>query len=363
MAVRRNVTTVRRNVTGTPTGRPLLFVLRALGLGDFLVGVPAYRALRRAFPDHELRLATTAGVAPLADFVGGIDAVAPARGPDAFATPERAVDIAINLHGKGPQSTAALGALHPRRFIGFGSGGSGDSCVSGDSGDSSDSSDSGDSSDSSDSAPSWDDGWTASERERWTYLLAAFGIAADPLDLALNRPDVASPAPHAVVVHPGAAYESRRWPAGRFAEVARALRAAGHRVVITGVATEVELAHGVVERAALPARSLLAGRTDVVELAALVADARLVVCGDTGPAHLASAFGTPSVVLFGPTPPTRWGPPASPRHLVLWPSLPRRTPPDPWGNAIDPALAAIGVDDVTAAAFRLLADEPLARAG
>ena len=330
MAVRRNATTT------AATGRPLLFVLRALGLGDFLVGVPAYRALRRAFPDHELRLATTAGVAPLADLVGGIDSVAPAQGPDVFTAPDRAVDVAVNLHGKGPQSIAALGALHPRRLISFGSG---------------------------DDAPSWDDDWAASERERWTELLAAFGIAADPRDSALNRPNAASPAPGAVVVHPGAAYGSRRWPAGRFAEVARALHVAGHRVVVTGAATDVGLARRIVERAALPAHSLLAGRTEIVELAALVAGARLVVCGDTGPAHLASAYGTASVVLFGPTPPTRWGPPENRRHVVLWPSLPNRTPPDPWGTTVDPVLAAIGVSDVTAAAFRLLADEPLVRAG
>ncbi|MBO0870024.1 MAG: glycosyltransferase family 9 protein, partial [Micromonosporaceae bacterium] len=54
-------------------------------------------------------------------------------------------------------------------------------------------------------------------------------------------------------------------------------------------------------------------------LAALVAAARLVICGDTGAAHLATGYGTRSVVLFGPVPPRRWGPPSGrPQHRVLY---------------------------------------------
>jgi ADP-heptose:LPS heptosyltransferase len=54
-------------------------------------------------------------------------------------------------------------------------------------------------------------------------------------------------------------------------------------------------------------------------------------------AHLASAFGTPSVLLFGPTPPAEWGPPRDPRHRVLWAG---RTG-DPHGDRPDPGLLAI----------------------
>ena len=60
----------------------------------------------------------------------------------------------------------------------------------------------------------------------------------------------------------------------------------------------------------------MAGRTDVVQLAALIARAGRVLCGDTGVAHLAPAFGIPSVVLFGPVPPSEWGPPPG---LACWP--------------------------------------------
>jgi ADP-heptose:LPS heptosyltransferase len=66
-------------------------------------------------------------------------------------------------------------------------------------------------------------------------------------------------------------------------------------------------------------QAVLAGRTDLLGLSALVASARLLVGPDTGVAHLATAFGTPSVVLFGPTSPALWGPPADrPQHRALW---------------------------------------------
>ena len=55
-----------------------------------------------------------------------------------------------------------------------------------------------------------------------------------------------------------------------------------------------------------------------MRMAGLVAGAGQVVSGDTGVAHLATAFGRPSVVLFGPVPPEQWGPPPDPRHRALW---------------------------------------------
>jgi ADP-heptose:LPS heptosyltransferase len=78
----------------------------------------------------------------------------------------------------------------------------------------------------------------------------------------------------------------------------------------------------------------------------VVATASLVVCGDTGVAHLATAYATPSVVLFGPTPPAYWGPPDRPWHRSLWTG----GTGDPHGDAPDPGLLEIAVDDVVAAA-------------
>jgi ADP-heptose:LPS heptosyltransferase len=121
-------------------------------------------------------------------------------------------------------------------------------------------------------------------------------------------------------------------------------------VVITGGPGEVELARAVAAGAGLAPSAVLAGRTDLAQLAAVVAGAGRVLSADTGVAHLATAFGIPSVVLFGPTPPAEWGPPPGrDRHRALWAG--RRG--DPHGDEPDPGLLAIGVGEVLAEAAAL----------
>jgi len=308
--------------------RPTTLVLRALGLGDLLVAVPALRALRSARPGDRLVLAAPVPLAPLTSLTGAVDAVLPATGLDSPLPAQLPPppSLAVNLHGAGPQSTRALLALKPDRVWAYAHPQLPE--VDG---------------------PRWRD--REHERLRWCRLLAAYGVGADPDDLDLAVPDVPPPVAGAVVVHPGAAYGSRRWPAGRFAAVAAALRRAGHRVVVTGSAAERELATGVAVRAGLPPAAVLAGRTGVLELAALIAAARLVLCGDTGVAHLATAYRTPSVLLFGPTPPAEWGPPDREGHVVLWKG---GGPGETFADSPDPALLELGVPEVLAAASRAL---------
>jgi ADP-heptose:LPS heptosyltransferase len=88
------------------------------------------------------------------------------------------------------------------------------------------------------------------------------------------------------------------------------------------------------------------------EFAAVIAEARLVVTADTGAAHLASAYGRPSVVIFGPAPPEEWGPPVGGPHIVLTDASRRRG--DTFGAQPDPALLAVTPADVLAAAGGLL---------
>jgi ADP-heptose:LPS heptosyltransferase len=150
-------------------------------------------------------------------------------------------------------------------------------------------------------------------------MLEWFGIEADETDLALVPPGPpVEREPDLTVIHPGAADGARRWPPERFAAVALAEKCGGRRVAVTGSADERSLTRRVVAQAGLTPASNLAGTLDVIGLSRLVARAGVVVCGDTGLAHLATATATPSVVLFGPVDPARWGPPPVDRHRPLW---------------------------------------------
>jgi ADP-heptose:LPS heptosyltransferase len=151
--------------------------------------------------------------------------------------------------------------------------------------------------------------------------------------------------PGRTVLHCGAKAPSRRWPVERFAALAAALRADGHDVLVVGGAGEQELAESIGAAAAVPACTGLT----VSELVALIARARLLVSGDTGPAHVASNYRVASVVLFGPVSPSRWGPPADPRHQPIWHG---DGTGDPHGTSIDPALLRITVDEVLDAVNR-----------
>ncbi len=301
-----------------------IVVLRALGLGDFLTAVPAYRAIRRAFPASHITLAAPRALEALVDLLdGAIDTLADVREAAPLPATLGGADLGINLHGCGPQSHRILLAAQPRRLIAF-----------------------------RHAAVEESAGGAAFEpREhevaRWCRLLREAGIAADPGELDLTVPPIAVPEHlrEATVIHPGAASEARRWPADRWAAVARAELRRGRRVVITGSADERERALAIGSSAGVAAAQVLAGRTDLLQVAAVIASAARIVCSDTGVAHLATAFRRPSVVLFGPTAPVTWGPPPRPYHRVLWAG----TTGDPHANRIDPGLAAISVQRVIAA--------------
>jgi len=308
--------------------RPVALALRALGLGDFLTGLPALALLKQALPDHRVVLAAPAVFRPLIALTPAVDALLPTAELAPVTGLDGPVSVAVDLHGKGPESRRLLAALNPAALYGF--------------------------ADPAAGLPG--PIWLREEHEvpRWRRLVSeSLGVADTGPGVAGCLAVPASTVPASVprgltVVHPGAAAGSRRWAAERFAEVAAALDRAGHRVVITGGQSERELATAVAVRAGVP--SLLG--LGLLELLVLIARARLVVCGDTGVAHIASNYRTPSVLLFGPVSPARWGPPADGPHVVLWHG---DGTGDPHGTEPDPALLAIGVDEVVRAVDSLSA--------
>ncbi|WP_104165558.1 glycosyltransferase family 9 protein [Arthrobacter sp. SX1312] len=306
--------------TPAPDGRPEILALRALKLGDLLVAVPALKGLRRAFPEHRILYAAQEWLRPIIPLTDAVDDLLPTHGlDDPLPIEHGRIDLAVNLHGSGGESRGRLEEIGARRRMGHRS-------------------------------PGWDGPeWRTGilERERWASLMTWHGVPADPLDCRLRVPDVGNPAPGAVVVHVGAAYGSRLWPVERFAEVARTLAAAGHRVVFTGSAKERPRALAVADAAGLPEASVAAGDLPLHVFAGLVAGASLVISADTGAAHLASAYARPSVVLFGPAPPSEWGPPPGP-HTVLTDESVRVG--ETFSATPDPALLAVTVDEVLAAA-------------
>lgn len=313
-----------------------ILVLRALGLGDALTGVPALRGLRRLHPDRPLLLAAPRVIGEWFSALGLVDDVLPTTGLD-DEPPGRRVGShdAVNLHGRGPQSHALLLAGRPRSLLAFAP------------------------------PPGTDVGravpepaelpaWRDDEHEvlRWCRLIGSAGGACGAEDLRLEQvghsPDAAHPY---VVLHPGAASGSRRWPVDRWAGVARAL---GRRldVRLTGGPDERVLCEQVAAAAGLARSSVTAGTLDLPGLVELVAKAALIVCGDTGVAHVATATGTPSVLLFGPVSPALWGPAIDRgRHACLWHGDGNG---DPHAADPDPALLRITPTEVLVAAEALL---------
>lgn len=144
----------------------------------------------------------------------------------------------------------------------------------------------------------------------------AAAIAADELDPVLPELPVSaeaeawcdqilSPSEPAVLINPGAGWGAKRWPASRYAEVARALTSRGYRVLVNVGPGEQPLAQPILDATGQTATAI---ESSVDQLVALTRRVRLAIAGDTGPLHLACALGKPVVAIFGPTDPSRNGP-------------------------------------------------------
>jgi lipopolysaccharide heptosyltransferase I len=125
-----------------------------------------------------------------------------------------------------------------------------------------------------------------------------------------------------ILLFPGARWDNKRWPVEHFVELARLMRGmAPLNFVILGGSGERAAGEAIAREN--PGCSLnLAGQTTLWEMIEWVRLCRLVICGDTGPMHVAAALGKPLIALFGPTDPRRTGPYGNPGSVLQVNSLP-----------------------------------------
>lgn len=173
-----------------------------------------------------------------------------------------------------------------------------------------------------------------------------------PVDCAAEA-RVAAMLPEAkplVLLHPGAGWGAKRWPAERYGKVAAALGARGYSVVVNCAPGEETLALDVARSSGGAAREIA---TDMAELIAMTRRSVLVIGGDTGPAHLACALGKPVVGIYGPTDPARNGPWGVPFRVLRHPESrrdhARRSTPEAGLLTIEPEEVLAAVDELLGA--------------
>lgn len=149
-------------------------------------------------------------------------------------------------------------------------------------------------------------------------VIAALGGAIPPTRVWLNeklQTDAAQrlaalPNARWLALGPGANWPPKIWPAERFAALTGLIQHDFDAVMLLGGPGDRERAATVAAHCALPCLDF-SGTTDILEAAALLAQARCFVGNDSGLGHLASAVGTPTLTVFGPGRPLRyhpWGP-------------------------------------------------------
>jgi lipopolysaccharide heptosyltransferase I len=279
-----------------------LLVVRLGSLGDLVHTLPAVAALHRAHPDADIDWLVDAVHRPFLELVPILSSIVELRdrGVRGWLEARRTLrrrhyDVAVDFQGL--LKSAALGRLSgAQRVVGF------------------------------DRAAAREGAAAAFYGQRVAVaddqhvirknlaLAAALGASGDALEFPIRT--VTSPAIAAViadigspyaVLNTGAAWPNKRWPAARLGAVATHLRERhGLSSVILWGPGEGDAARAAVDASAGAAR--MAPEIGLADLTALVAGARLMLSGDTGPTHIAAALGVPIVALFGPTNPRRNGP-------------------------------------------------------
>jgi ADP-heptose:LPS heptosyltransferase len=285
-------------------------ILRALQLGDLLCAVPAFRALRAAFPQAHITLIGLSWTKSFQErFAHYIDEVVVFPGypglpeqpfnRDAFQDfmirmKKRSYDLVLQMQGNGTivnSLVMAMNAAYTGGFIPRGS------------------------------AP--ENGMfvpypeNLHEIQRHLYLLKEMGIpdAGTHLEFPLTTADRDSfrqlqlrcEEYGYICVHPGSRASWRQWPPPYFAAMADHLAAQGWKIVLTGSREEKELTLAVKSYMRFPALDT-AGEVSLGGMAVLIKKARALVSNCTGVSHIAAATATPSIIISMDGEPQRWAP-------------------------------------------------------
>ncbi|HZZ86483.1 MAG TPA: glycosyltransferase family 9 protein [Anaeromyxobacteraceae bacterium] len=285
-----------------------ILVVRYSALGDVVLATSVLRPLRERFPEARIEWVTDPAFVPLLEGLPDLAAVhalhrdAPER---AIALRERLrgrFDVAVDLQNKVRSAVVARAAA-PRRLV-FRRRTPGQALLS---------------------LLGHDPVLQRAHATRlYAEVLAPLGVEGPgPLQLHLSprarglaADALGRPQGPLVAVAPGARWATKRWPALSFAQVADELAAGGARIVLAGGPGDREALQAV--RAAMRAPVVAdLSPLPLDALAAALGRVRLLIANDSGPVHLAAAVGTPTVAVFGPTSPVRWGPPAPSRAVAL----------------------------------------------
>lgn len=288
-----------------PSAPQSFLIVRLGALGDIIHTVPAVAALRAAYPDARIDWLVETKHRAIVDLVDGVDRVVPLEGPSLRAWLDAAnrlrevrYDAALDMQGL--MKSAVLARMSgASRVIGFSIWHLREKSA----------------------RPLYSETPDAPEDTAHPHvihknlqLLETVGVRDMTVRFPLahvesavaNRVRAEAGRPFALI-NPGAAWPNKRWPPERYGEVAAFIRdVRGLAVFVLWGPGEEPLAQQVVDASSGAAR--LAPATSLADLLALARAAALVVSGDTGPLHIATAAGAPTVALFGPTDPERNGP-------------------------------------------------------
>lgn len=265
-------------------------VIRLRSMGDSILATPALHLLKTARPDFEIGVVSEERFAGV--YSGNPDVSCVLR-PSAWALRQFGPTLCLNLHGgtRSARLTLLSGAQRRAGFRHFRYRGLYNVQILR-------------------AQQILGEERTVHTAEHAASAMFYMGVPRQEVPRARLFVNVPSPlsftAPY-VVIHASASAAEKTWPAARFLNVAQHIdREFGLQpVFVAGPGENVS---------AFQRWPTLAGAT-LESLKALISGAALFMGNDSGPAHMAAAFGVPAVVLFGPSDPAIWGPWKTDAHV------------------------------------------------